>query len=195
MDLTFLESYEEETALGPIQREEALFLYALARVIRPQVVVEFGVAYGDSARVWLEAGVPLVIGFDPWSTPQATAVQQQYGERFRYLHQPMQLAEFEEQADIIFFDAAHDLAANIQAYNRLRHIPAMIAVHDTGTWAPEYMTAAHRDFPGVITPLGKVHQPQEPLFCDTLEKCGWRRMDFHSRHTLRHGITLLQPKP
>lgn len=192
MDLTWLNTYEEETAIGPIQREEALFLYALARVIRPKVVVEFGVAYGHSARVWLEAGVPLVIGFDPWRTPEAEAVAAQYGERFRYINQPMQLAEFNERADLIFFDAGHELAANIQAYNRLKHLPPFIAVHDTGIWASEYMTDKHREFSGAEIAIGKIHQPQEVMFCNSLEKSGWRRMDFMSLNTIRHGITLLQ---
>jgi hypothetical protein len=192
MDLTWLETYDEETAIGPIQREEALFLYALARVIRPQVVVEFGVAYGDSARVWLKAGVPLVIGFDPWRTEQAEALEREWEGRFRYVNKPMQLADFDEPADIVFFDAGHNVAENIQAYNRLEHIPPLIAVHDTGTWANEHMTEEHRKFPGYDTPDGKIHQPGEVVFCDSMQKSGWRRIDFHSLNTIRHGITLLQ---
>jgi hypothetical protein len=192
MNLDWLDPYEEETALGPIQREEALFLFALARVLRPQVVVEFGVAYGDSARAWLQAGVPLVIGIDPWRTPQAAAVEQEYSPRFRYRNECMTTAQIAEVPDLIFFDAEHDIQANVMAFKNLKTLPRMIAVHDTGTWAPEHMTPAHQAFPGIDTAAGKVHQPAEVLFCNMLERAGWQRIDLHSTHTLRHGITLLQ---
>lgn len=192
MELNWLDNYEEETALGPLQREEALMLYALARVMRPQVVVEFGVAYGHSARAWLEAGVPLVIGVDPWQTTEALSVATQYGERFRYIQASMTDVQIDERPDIVFFDAEHDLSANVAAYNNLKHLPRTIIVHDTGTWAAAHMMEIHRTFPGVETQNGKIHQPAEVAFCGILAKDGWQRINFHSKHTLRHGMTILQ---
>ena len=39
----------EEDANGPIQRDEALFLFAIIRVVRPKNIVEFGFHGGRSA--------------------------------------------------------------------------------------------------------------------------------------------------
>ena len=42
-----------EVADGPVQREEALFLYSLLRVVRPRTVVEIGFLNGRSALNFL----------------------------------------------------------------------------------------------------------------------------------------------
>src|SRR3954463_13145797 len=52
-DLAHLAWYEEELAVGPLQREEALLLFALVRVMRPAVVVELGFLQGRSALNFL----------------------------------------------------------------------------------------------------------------------------------------------
>lgn len=44
-----------ETAYGPLQRDEALLLYSVARVIRPQTVVEIGFLHGRSSFNFLQA--------------------------------------------------------------------------------------------------------------------------------------------
>src|SRR4030095_10309050 len=58
MRIPHLDYYAEETAFGPIQREEALLLFALTRVLRPKVLVEFGFLCGHSARNFLVAMDP-----------------------------------------------------------------------------------------------------------------------------------------
>lgn len=40
--------YREESAFGPLQREEALLLAAVVRVLRPRTIVEFGFSRGHS---------------------------------------------------------------------------------------------------------------------------------------------------
>src|SRR4051812_11393142 len=53
-DLAHLAFYEEEVE-GPLQRDEALFLHALIRVIRPRTIVELGFYHGHSAFNFLRA--------------------------------------------------------------------------------------------------------------------------------------------
>lgn len=54
-NLGHLKQSDDQNKPGPIQDDEALFLFALIRVTRIKRIVEFGSTYGDSARNFLEA--------------------------------------------------------------------------------------------------------------------------------------------
>ena len=96
--------------------------------------------------------------------------------------------------DIVFYDASHNLNDNQKTFLALPQ-PKTILIHDTGTWAEEYMTDMHRNFKGgIMNEKGLVHQPAEVEFANWLEGLGYSRIDFHSENTLRHGITVLQKK-
>ena len=62
-NLNWLHPYNE-TTLGPIQKSEALFLYGLCQMVKPQVVLEIGCLIGQSLRVWINAGVPFIYAVD-----------------------------------------------------------------------------------------------------------------------------------
>jgi hypothetical protein len=194
-NIAWLADYTEE-ALGPIQRDEALLLYAFARAVGLRRVLEFGAGKGHSARVWLEAGCDQVFSMDPWISPEVRALAAAYGDRLTIIEGDMRTYESSMTGplDLVFFDAAHDPAANLATLARLAEIPPWILIHDTGTWAAEHMTPAHRAFPGLATPDGGlVHQPGEVIFAAILEKQpGLQRIDFHSIRALRHGLTLFQ---
>ena len=53
-DLEHLESFDDYRA-GPIQPDEALFLFSLVRVVRPRVIVELGFYEGHSATNFLKS--------------------------------------------------------------------------------------------------------------------------------------------
>jgi predicted O-methyltransferase YrrM len=55
LSLSHLNTYREKGLCGPLQREEALFLYSLTRLLRPKVIVEFGFHYGHSSFNFLQA--------------------------------------------------------------------------------------------------------------------------------------------
>lgn len=193
MKTLWLDRYKEEDALGPIQRDEALLLYAITRVTRPKRILEFGTMHGHSALAWLKGGVGELWTVDIRNRidPRIT---DEFGGRIKIF--TMDMTEFRQPADVafdlVFFDAAHNLEKNQATFNNLPP-PPMIIVHDTGTWATEHMRDAHRKFPGVMTDGGKIHQPAEVAFCDWLESThGYRRVDFHSMNTVRHGMTILQ---
>src|ERR1700679_2324337 len=54
-DVSHLAFYEEDRAVGPLQRDEALLLYGTVRTIRPGTIVEFGFLHGHSAFNFLRA--------------------------------------------------------------------------------------------------------------------------------------------
>jgi predicted O-methyltransferase YrrM len=57
IDFSHILSFREEQ-IGPVYRDEALFLFALTRVLRPQTIVEFGFKTGHSALNFLAAADP-----------------------------------------------------------------------------------------------------------------------------------------
>lgn len=196
MDLTWINDYEEETAIGPVQRDEALFLHALARVIRPRRVLEFGTHKGHSAKAWLEAGAEL------WTVDVCPSIDpafglDQYGNKFHAITGNM--VDFKQPEnvvfDIVFFDASHHFGDNRRTFLNLDR-PKLVVVHDTGTWAEDHMLQIHHDFRGGQRVAdGIIHQPEEIRFVEWLEYVGYSRIDFHSMNTVRHGITILQQKP
>lgn len=193
MDTQWLDGYEEETAIGPVQRDEALFLYALARIIRPKRVLEYGTHKGRSAKAWLEAGAEL------WSVDVCPSIDpgmgfDKYGDRFHRITGNMLDFKAPDGVvfDIVFFDASHEFSDNQRTFLGLDR-PEMVVVHDTGEWSEAHMLPVHRNFSGgVKTATGMIHQPEEVRFVEWLEYVGYSRVDFHSRNTIRHGITILQ---
>jgi hypothetical protein len=98
--------------------------------------------------------------------------------------------------DIIFLDASHDPKLNAWTIQNLQCNLApggVLILHDTGIWATEHMTEAHRAFPcGYNMPEGKMHQPGEVLTVQWLKANGWNCVSLASRNALRHGITICQ---
>jgi hypothetical protein len=194
LNTEWLDKYEEETAIGPVQRDEALLLYAITRVVRPNRVLEFGTYRGHSAKAFLEGGAGKVTSVDikPQLDPSLGLVE--YGERFESIICNMVNYIPKETFDFVFFDAAHNLEGNKKTWANLKY-PKIVLVHDTGKWANEQMTNKHRNFRGgVMTADGMIHQPAEVKFVEWLVCNGYDRIDFHSKNTLRHGITILQQR-
>ena len=193
MNLKWLEEYSE-AALGPIQQEEALFLFGLCRVVRPQRVLEFGSGLGASTRVWLEAGVPEVWTVDVSISDPVRQLAERW-PNLKIIEGNMAKVELPKLSlDLVFFDGAHDFKINRAAWEGVKGLivsGGVIAVHDTGQWAREHMGQAHQHI-DVAGTDPYAHRPEERRYAVSLDSGGDDRLDFHSLRTLRHGISLFQ---
>jgi predicted O-methyltransferase YrrM len=208
-DLSHLSIFAEYAAAGPIQRDEALLLFALTRMIRPRVIVEIGFLFGRSALNFLQAmpeGAQLH-SFDISADAEKIARTQFSGLKNFTFHRVSQSDIGPEHVggrvvELVFLDASHDLALNQRTFERLQAIlseDAIMAVHDTGTWPRELMGEVHRQHAlqeGDSGWLGDdyQHQRQERQFVNWVADAHpeYAVLHLHSTATLRHGITLLQ---
>lgn len=67
--------YTNDFALDPLQRDEALFLFSLIKVLRPAVCIEFGFNNGNSAFSMLQAmdKTPILYSYDISKKPKEIA--------------------------------------------------------------------------------------------------------------------------
>lgn len=193
IDVSHLHSYSEEEAYGPIQREEALLLFAFARVIRPRVIVEFGFASGHSAYNFAHACTADIYSYDP------DPFIERPGHGVTLIRKRQEDFDAEDigsrDIDICFFDASHSYDANLTTFKRLGALinRGTIIVHDTGTWARRHMREVHLAHPGPwINDQEKAHRPDERRFVNYLCQNGWTALHAHSLECVRHGLTFLQ---
>jgi predicted O-methyltransferase YrrM len=201
--------YHEEDAFGPVQREEALLIAALVRVLRPKTIVEFGFSHGHSALNFLEA-MPAdskLFSFDIDPLSRAIAIDVFAADsRFAYHHKSQ--TDFAgsdidgRTIDLCFIDASHNLGLNKEMWHRV--LPslapnALVLVHDTGTWSRHHLTRASAEYAAqrpdnwLSANVFQVH-PDEREFVNWIcaQDGGWVPVHLHTDATLRHGLTLLQ---
>jgi predicted O-methyltransferase YrrM len=208
-ELSHLSYFDEEDAVGSVQRDEALLLFGLVRVLRPQVVVELGFLGGQGAFNLLQALAPgaTLYCFDISEASEAIA-REAFGRfenlRFRRLSQDEIAPEHLDgrAIDLVFLDASHDLELNKRTLDRL--VPMLsrdgiIAVHDTGAWARPTFGPLHRGIAHESPHLWATaelfeHQREERAFVNWVLEARpeLAQIHLHSRHTVRHGMTLLQ---
>lgn len=195
-----------ETSWGPVQRDEALLLYALVRVLRPRTVLEIGFLKGRSALNFLaalDADARLYsIDVDP---AQAARAQRLLGHdarfAFKVLSQDAVSAEVTDNrpADLVFLDASHDLELNQATFERLLAVmapDAVLAIHDTGAIPRELVPEGHwwlQSDAGWIGDQREV-RPDERAFVNWIRERHpeFEQLHLHSRQTMRLGLTLLQ---
>jgi predicted O-methyltransferase YrrM len=204
-DLAHL-SLLEETVDGPVQRDEALFLHGLVRVVRPRTIVEIGFFRGHSAFNFLRA-------LDPDGRLYSFDIDPACAERARELfgHDPRFTLRTRSQteltsddidgrpADFVFLDASHDLSLNQATFERLLSLmtpDAILAIHDTGTVPRELFPTWHWLLDSQEDWVGDEYegQPGERAFVNWLldRHPEFSQIHFHSRRTIRCGITLVQ---
>jgi predicted O-methyltransferase YrrM len=204
-DLSHLSIFDE-VADGPVQREEALFLYSLLRVVRPQVAVEIGFLRGRSALNFLCALDPdaRLYSFDIDETCDARA-RALLGHDPRFTFRTRSQAELTRddidghEADFVFLDASHELELNQATFSRLLQLmapDAVLAVHDTGTVPRQFVRPGHywlQSEDGWLEDEREV-MPGERAFMNWLleEHPEFAQVHFHSQRTVRCGITVLQ---
>jgi predicted O-methyltransferase YrrM len=204
-DVAHIPFYDEIT-LGPVQRDEALLLHALVRVVRPTTVVEIGFHHGWSAYNFLAAldKDARLYSFDVDPLCDEVA-RRRFGDepRLVYRRRPQQDLTPDDvdrrAVDLVFVDGAHDLALNQAAFERLMPMlapDAIVGIHDTGTVArrftPDWLLR-------VLPPerwIGDAfeHQPDERAFVNWLRDAhpDFAQLHLHTDRTPRSGLTLLQ---
>ena len=204
-DLAHLALFSE-TPHGPIQGDEALFLYSLVRVIRPQTVLEIGFLKGDSAFNFLQAldrdARLYSVDIKPQRESRASEL---FGHDSRFAFRSVSQDRIGREhtdgrpADLVFLDASHDLALNQATFERLLDVmapDAVLAVHDTGSVPRSLVPEGHW---WLQTDEGWVGDEREVL-PDERAFVNWVReqhpefseIHLHSRRTLRLGMTLFQ---
>ncbi len=129
-----------------------------------------------------------------------------FDPRFTFFHKSQTEFDWNDvdkrPIDFVFFDAAHELDLNQATFEKARPAlapDAIIAIHDTGTWAKAHFGTTNQRFAerlpgGWINAEEYAHQPDERRFVDwiiaTYPEFG--SLHLHSKNTIRHGITLLQ---
>lgn len=196
----------EEATLGPVQREEALMLTGLVRVLRPRTIVEIGFLYGHSALNFLRAmdadARLFSFDIDPRLEDQAYKL---FGHDPRFVFRcrsqtAIRAADLQGcPADFVFLDASHDADLNRETFERLLPLMApraIFAVHDTGAVARALVPEGHPCLALQERWAGDEYEgePGERAFVNRVldEHPEFAQVHLHSHRTLRAGITLLQ---
>jgi predicted O-methyltransferase YrrM len=212
-DLRFFDYfYTNKHAAGPLQRDEAILLYGILKVIRPKTLVEFGFNNGNSTYSLLKAIDKDCLLFSYDISNKSKWIAERYFSKrfknFKFLHKgqdDFDPADCEfRKIDYVFFDASHDFQINSKTFLRLYEnlsANAIVMIHDTGLWNADLLLKMHHD----LLPLLKykevqgriAHQYDERLFvnwvCENFPE--FEVIHFHSENVLRHGLTLLSRTP
>lgn len=199
---TWLHPYNEET-LGPIAGNEALFLYGLCHMVKPQVVLEIGCLIGQSLRVWINAGVPFIYAVDAVISDEAKELQRGQGTNGMLCFEQDMTTPIDFVRgipDLVFVDASHKLDDNIAVVKNMLPIlkpGALVIFHDTGHRKYEHVPAEDR----WILSTDKwseelqawVLEPGEKATADWISKnTNWQRIDFWTTVVPRCGLTVFQ---
>jgi SAM-dependent methyltransferase len=203
-NLNWLHPYNE-TTLGPIQKTEALFLYGLCQMVRPQVVLEIGCLIGQSLRVWINAGVPFIYAVDAVISDEVKELQRGQGTNgMLCFEQDMTVPiDFVRGIpDLVFVDASHKFKDNIQVVKNLQYAlqpGALFILHDTGHWKQEDI---NKDRQWFLDTYGGVwdeeleawaHCPDEKETIAWIsQNTNWQRVDLWTTEVPRCGLTVFQ---
>ncbi len=212
-DLAHLDTFSE-LANGPIQSDEALFLYSLVRTLRPKIIVEFGFFDGNSAINFLRAlpenGLLYSFDCDENCVKKAASIKD---PRFKFIlkrQEDFKPTDINNQSiDMLFIDASHDFNLNLALFEKIQKYLsscATILVHDTGTWNKELIPESYTPWHEHMKSMEKIdsganvnqkefaHQPDERRFLNhlKLKYPEFQQVHIHSLNTPRHGLTVLQ---
>jgi hypothetical protein len=194
---------------GPIQDDEALFLFALIRCMGLKYIVEVGGLHGYSARNFLKAInlVGKVITIDPlflnlYEIPEINLTNHAAIIKFAHDVSPEELPI--PYIDLLFFDA-HDYDSQILFFNKMSETKlitdkTLVVLHDTGC-APMRLYDEQILFSGPENSNnGYVSSPllAERRISNYLTNKGYQAMHVSANNNClpeyiqtRHGITIL----
>ena len=206
-DLSHLTQPEDQKVIGPIQDDEALFLYSLIKGSRMRRVLEIGGLSGYSALNFLSAldrstGNPTLYTVDfnevPVQTPKEGSARHKIVIKNAVNLTSQDLDD--ERLDLVFFDC-HDMV-QMKVYENLVKIglvddKTVIALHDTNL---HYEPHGPKNGPLVVEDghQGRAHQTVERIMVNIFkEKYGY---DVYLLHTspdvhhaefpFRHGVAV-----
>lgn len=201
---------------GPIQQDEALFLYSVVKMTRPRVILEFGIQDGLSTLNFAVAKDRECQLFSFDNDPEAVRKGREKVKEIPNCFLETKDCRdflpgdvFDQLVDICFLDCAHDLEINKQCVRRF--MPCMnetglVAIHDTGAWSKASYDAAPEEYKqsaqGRWLAERFVGREFWPAVLAERRTANWflqeypeyAQVHFHSSTYFRHGITLLQKK-
>jgi len=121
--------------IGSIFGDEGQILYALIRALRPETVVEVGVAYGCSSKHILTALTKnrkgKLISVDPEPMADESRFTEAQLKRWEIIEESIFKATLPKSADVVFEDGTHKLDFTIPALKRLMKLsPRILLSHD-----------------------------------------------------------------
>lgn len=200
-DLDHLTQADHQDVVGPIQDDEALFLFALIRCMRLRRVLELGGLDGYSATNFLKAvgpkGVVYTVDLNEVPTRAANHVTIQKS-----------CAEVTGEdvgntaLDLVFYDC-HVYDAQMRMHARLQRDGmiterTVLALHDTNLHPLGSEPGAPPPPWGQAIAGGWMHQPVERRMVNTLRNDGYEALMLHTTREqhdaslpVRHGLTIL----
>ena len=200
-DLTHLTQPDHQLVAGPVQDDEALFLYALIRCMRLRRILEVGGLEGYSARNFLKAMGPdgRLYTVDVRHT---ISLQSNHTTIVSSCEALTSRDVDGVPLDLVFFDA-HAYAAQMTLFRNLSAEGVidgntLLALHDTNL----HPLVVGPDAPprrwGTAVEGGWMHQVVERRMVNALRDEGYEALMLHTtpdRHDgrlpLRHGLTIL----
>ncbi len=195
-DLSHLVQPDTQEVSGPIQDDEALFLYSIITGMRLKRILEIGGMSGYSALNFTKAvgedGVVYTI--DVNEVPCVATNHRILTKDAK----DITASDIEgSELDLIFFDC-HDADAEMTVYYKLRRAAVItdktiLALHDTNLHPAKTVPWAY-EIAG-----GFVHQAAERMMANQFKMLGYDAFSLHtiaSRHNprfpYRHGVTIMQ---
>jgi len=196
-DLTHLTQSEDQKVLGPIQDDEALFLYSIIRGCRLTRILEIGGLSGYSAKNFLQAlsfnkeGVLYTCDINP----VPTLAENHKVIIKNALH--LSINELDNKPlDLIFFDC-HDIVQMDIYYkfvkNNIINDNTILALHDTNLHYPPFNVWGNY----IEKENGYAHQPVERDMVNKFKNLGYDIFGISTNQTkhnadfpFRHGVTV-----
>jgi hypothetical protein len=196
-DLSHLIQPENQNVSGPIQDDEALFLYSIIRGCRLERILEIGGLSGYSAKNFLQAlsfsnkGILYTCDLNPvpiLAENHKTIIKNALDLTINELdNKPL---------DLIFFDC-HDMVQMDIYYkfvsNNIINDNTILALHDTNLHYSPY----HHCGNYIEMDNGYAHQPVERTMVNLFKNLGYDIFSISTDHTkhsqefpVRHGITV-----
>lgn len=195
-NLEHLTQDDQQAVVGPIQDDEALFLFSLIRCMKISRILEVGGLDGYSAKNFLQA-------LDCRSNTMVYTIDIQSVAEQGLSHKCIQkdarditAEDVDSQPlDLVFFDC-HELEVQMTLFERLRSLKiindnTILALHDTGLHEHQFIGWAYE-----ITE-GWVHQPVERQMVNRFKEEGYDVFTVHAQRgsstpefPFRHGLTI-----
>lgn len=202
-DLSHL-NQDTQYVYGPIQDDEALFLYSIIKVLRPKSVVECGMYQGYSTQNILSAldSNAKLYTFDIQLINRKAIAFNDI--RFKFIKKSQ--ADFDTNdvdnklIDLVYLDDGHIFDVNVKFWEKI--LPsltynAVVIMHDTGLHINDeekYAKNCVCEFNNSY--CGWAHCIDDRHFINwVIDKYPeWSVINFHSFNIYRHGLTILQRK-
>jgi len=195
-DLSHLTQPADQAVMGPIQDDEALFLYSIIRGMRLKRILEVGGLSGYSAANFLKAlqGEGRVYTVDIHElSPLADNHKVVVKNALDLTHNDLD----DEAVDLLFFDC-HDYNVQMSLFVKLQeqqiiNDSTVLALHDTNLHPQQFVSWAY--------PVegGYVHVAVERRMVNDFKRMGYDIFSLHTKLQVhdkefpyRHGVTICQ---